>query len=218
MNHTGAPEITVYISLDASTMVSSKLVHIEDISSVFCSSPDIAHAVKNIKLFSFSDNEQGQLVVNALAVIGEILKYNKQLTVQNVGSPECVVYYRSLSDSHKRTGKIKAFFLLLLAFFGTAFSIMSYNGDVGAIGLLQDLYQMFTGTEAVTTNAGYKFGVLFYCVGLFFGMLLFFNHGLNHKKVDDPTPLQVQMRLYERDVNDTIVVDSARKGTSLDVD
>ena len=55
-------------------------------------------------------------------------------------------------------------------------------------------------------------------VGLFFGMLLFFNHGLNHKKADDPTPLQVQMRLYERDVNDAIVVDSAREGTSLDVD
>ena len=54
--------------------------------------------------------------------------------------------------------------------------------------------------------------------GLFFGMLLFFNHGLNHKKADDPTPLQVQMRLYERDVNDAIVVDSAREGTSLDVD
>lgn len=102
--------------------------------------------------------------------------------------------------------------------FGTAYSIMSYNGDVGAIDLLQDLYQMFTGTQASATTAGYRFGILFYCVGLFFGMLLFFNHGLNHKKADDPTPLQVQMRLYERDVNDAIVVDSAREGTSLDVD
>ena len=77
---------------------------------------------------------------------------------------------------------------------------MSYNGDVGAIDLLQDLYQMFTGTQASATTAGYRFGILFYCVGLFFGMLLFFN------------------RLYERDVNDAIVVDSAREGTSLDVD
>lgn len=218
MNQTEHAETTVYLSLDASTMVASKQVHIEDIASVFCSQPDIMHDVKKIKLFTFRDNEQGQLVVNALAIIGEILKYDKSVTVQNIGSQECVVYYRNLSDGHKRTGKIKAAFLMLLAFFGTAYSIMSYNGDVGAIDLLQDLYQMFTGTQASATTTGYRFGILFYCVGLFFGMLLFFNHGLNHKKADDPTPLQVQMRLYERDVNDAIVVDSAREGTSLDVD
>lgn len=218
MNHTEQAETTIYLSLDASTMVASRQVHIEDIASVFCSQPDIMHNVKKIKLFTFHDNEQGQSVVNALAVIGEILKYDKTVTVQNIGSQDCVVYYRNLNNGHKRTGKIKALFLMLLAFFGTAYSIMSYNGDVGAIDLLQDLYFMFTGLDAGTTDAGYKFGILSYCVGLFFGMLLFFNHGLNHKKTDDPTPLQVQMRLYERDVNDAIVVDSAREGTSLDVD
>ena len=154
----------------------------------------------------------------AKEMIEQAEKDGKLKPVQNIGSQECVVYYRNLSDGHKRTGKIKAAFLMLLAFFGTAYSIMSYNGDVGAIDLLQDLYQMFTGTQASATTAGYRFGILFYCVGLFFGMLLFFNHGLNHKKADDPTPLQVQMRLYERDVNDAIVVDSAREGTSLDVD
>lgn len=218
MNHTEQAETTIYLSLDASTMVASRQVHIEDIASVFCSQPDIMHNVKKIKLFTFHDNEQGQSVVNALAVIGEILKYDKTVTVQNIGSQDCVVYYRNLNNGHKRTGKIKALFLMLLAFFGTAYSIMSYNGDVGAIDLLQDLYFMFTGLDAGTTDAGYKFGILSYCIGLFFGMLLFFNHGLNHKKADDPTPLQVQMRLYERDVNDAIVVDSAREGTSLDVD
>ena len=107
MNQTEHAETTVYLSLDASTMVASKQVHIEDIASVFCSQPDIMHDVKKIKLFTFRDNEQGQLVVNALAIIGEILKYDKSVTVQNIGSQECVVYYRNLSDGHKRTGKIK---------------------------------------------------------------------------------------------------------------
>ena len=96
MNQTEHAETTVYLSLDASTMVASKQVHIEDIASVFCSQPDIMHDVKKIKLFTFRDNEQGQLVVNALAIIGEILKYDKSVTVQNIGSQECVVYYRNL--------------------------------------------------------------------------------------------------------------------------
>ena len=91
MNQTEHAETTVYLPLDASTMVASKQVHIEDIASVFCSQPDIMHDVKKIKLFTFRDNEQGQLVVNALAIIGEILKYDKSVTVQNIGSQECVL-------------------------------------------------------------------------------------------------------------------------------
>ena len=217
MNQTEHAETTVYLSLDASTMVASKQVHIEDIASVFCSQPDIMHDVKKIKLFTFRDNEQGQLVVNALAIIGEILKYDKSVTVQNIGSQECVVYYRNLSDGHKRTGKIKAAFLMLLAFFGTAYSIMSYNGDVGAIDLLQDLYQMFTGTQASATTAGYRFGILFYCVGLFFGMLLFFNHLGNRKLTQSPTPLEIQMRLYEKDISTTVIKDISRRGKNIDI-
>lgn len=46
MNQTEHAETTVYLSLDASTMVASKQVHIEDIASVFCSQPDIMHDVK----------------------------------------------------------------------------------------------------------------------------------------------------------------------------
>lgn len=217
MKSTDTTDSIVYLSLSASTMVTSKHVHLEDVASIFCSNPEIAHNIKKISLFTFHDNEQGQLVVTAMSIIEHIAQLYRHIPVQTLGSAECVVYYRNLSPAHRQNGKIKAIFLLLLAFFGTAYSIMSYNGDVGAIDLLQSLYQMFTGSETITTS-GYRFGILAYCIGLFCGMLVFFNHGLHHRKTDDPTPLQVQMRLYERDVNDTIVVNSERKGTSLDVD
>ncbi|MGN0389953.1 MAG: stage V sporulation protein AA [Wujia sp.] len=209
---------TIYISLEPSIMVTSKNVHIGDIASVFCSDPAVTHAVSKIELFTFTESEQGQMVVNAIAIIQEIQKQFKEALIQNIAGPETVVYYRNLSSTRKRQGLYKSIFLMLLAFFGTAYSIMSYNGDVGAVDLLQDLYFMFTGMHAENGTTGYTFGILSYCLGLFLGMLVFFNHGINHKETDDPTPLQVQMRLYERDVNDTIVVDSTRKGKSFDVD
>ena len=49
-------------------------------------------------------------------------------------------------------------------------------------------------------------------------MITFFNHGINHKNTDDPTPLQVQMRLYEQNVNQSIIIDSGRNKDTLDVD
>ncbi len=207
----------IYISLEPSIMVTAKNVHIGDIASVFCSDPAVTDTISKIELFTFPESEQGQKVVNALAIIQAAQKEYKESLIQNIAESETIVYYRNLSPMRKRQGLYKSVFLMLLAFFGTAYSIMSYNGDVGAVDLLQDLYFMFTGMHAENGTTGYTFGILAYCIGLFFGMLVFFNHGINHKETDDPTPLQVQMRLYERDVNDTIVVDSTRKGKSLDV-
>ena len=33
----------------------------------------------------------------------------------------------------------------------------------------------------------------------------------------DPTPMEVQMRLYENDIQTTLIEDSARKGEEIDV-
>lgn len=208
---------TIYLSLSQSMMVTARQVHIEDIATVFCTDPEIRYQVQNIELFTFPNTEQDQVVITALALIQKITKLYGNCTVENIGKPETIVYYRNLKASTKRSGLVKEIFLMILAFFGTAYSIMSYNGDVGAIDLLNNLYTLFTG-ETASSTAGNILGAIGYSLGLFIGMLVFFNHGLNKKLTHDPTPLQVQMRLYERDVNDTITIDSARKKKTIDVD
>lgn len=57
-----------------------------------------------------------------------------------------------------------------------------------------------------------------YSLGLFIGIIIFFNHGARKKFTDDPTPLQVQMRQYEQEVNQTVITDSERKKAVRDVD
>ena len=207
----------LYIALEQSTLVSSKKVHIEDIATLFCLDADISYDVKKTVLFTFSDNEQEQSVITILKLIEVISTKHKNVTVVSIGCPETIVYYRNLNQAHKLNGKLKAFFLMLLAFFGTAYSIMSYNGDVGSIDLLSDLYTMFTGNTDASSQPGFSLGIVVYSIGLAMGMIIFFNHGLNRKKTDDPTPLQVQMRLYENDVNQTIIVNSERNNETIDV-
>ena len=58
---------------------------------------------------------------------------------------------------------------------------------------------------------------LFYSVGLALGIFLFFNHVPGKKVTNEPTPIQVQMRLYEQDVNRTFLLGASRKGEELDV-
>ncbi len=208
---------TLYIALEQSTMVASRKVHIGDIATIFCINQDISYQVKNTEIFVFPNTEQDQAVVSVMKLIELINTAFKPVSVESIGSPETIVYYRNLSSMHKLNGKVKAVLLMVLAFFGTAYSIMSYNGDVGAIDLLKNLYELFTGKTGTEGDIGLSFGIIAYSLGLAIGMIVFFNHGINKKDIDDPTPLQVQMRLYEEDVNKAIIVNSERKNQTIDV-
>lgn len=209
---------TIYISLSQSTMVPSRKVTMKDVATILCSDKNIQYAVSRISVLTFNDTEQDQTVITVLKLIELISKKFPDIPVEAIGSPETIIYYRNLSYTKKFTGKIKACALMLLAFLGTAFSIMSYNGDAGISDLMEDLYVMFTGNTPVPGDIGPVMGIVSYSIGLCVGMIIFFNHGINKNKTDDPTPLQVQMRLYEQDVNKCIVVDSSRKDKTIDVD
>lgn len=208
--------MTLYIALEQSTLVASRKVHIGDISTIFCTNQDISHQVEKTEILVFPNTEQDQTVITVMKLIELINTQFKQLSIQSIGNPETIVYYRNLNPMHKLSGKIKALMLMVLAFFGTAYSIMAYNGDVGSADLLNSLYKMFTGNEAQAGDLGPTLGILAYSVGLCVGMIIFFNHGINKKHTDDPTPLQVQMRLYEEDVNKAIIIDSTRKNKTID--
>lgn len=208
---------TVYIALEQSILVQSKKVHIEDIATVFCTDAELSHQIKRAEVFVFSNTKQDQAVITIMYLIAIIHTLCKDANVNSIGQSETIVYYKNLSDSDKRCGRLKVLFMMLLAFFGTAYSIMSYNEDVSAAKLLANLYTLFTGQPAEGNSTSLLFGTIAYAVGLCIGMIIFFNHGINNKTTDDPTPLQVQMRLYEEDVNKTIIVNSTRSGSSIDL-
>lgn len=57
----------------------------------------------------------------------------------------------------------------------------------------------------------------FYCLGLAVGILVFFNHIGKKKITSDPTPIQVEMRKYEQDVDMAFIENAGRKGHEHDV-
>lgn len=105
------------------------------------------------------------------------------------------------------TKALKAAFVCLITFFGTAFAIMTFNNDVSVEDLFARIYQQITGE----VSNGFTALEISYSAGIGFGVLFFFNHFGRRKITEDPTPMQVQMRLYEDNVNKTIVEDINRK-------
>ena len=58
-----------------------------------------------------------------------------------------------------------------------AFSIMSYNSDVNMVGQLDVMHNIFVGQG----RDAYPVAGIAYSLGLFIGIIVFFNHGAKKK-------------------------------------
>ena len=136
------------------------------------------------------------------------------LEIQNLGETDFIIEYESPEYSHDRLAWLKVSILCVLIFFGSAFSIMVFNNDVGVHEVFARTYELVTGQE----SNGFTVMEIMYSVGIAVGIIVFYNHFGGKRITKDPTPIEVQMRLYEDDVNTTLVEGCNRKETSIDVD
>ena len=87
---------------------------------------------------------------------------------------------------------------------------MTFNNDVYVGSLFSNIYTQVTGQH----SGHFTILEITYSIGIGVGVLFFFNHFGHMKITSDPTPMQVQMRLYEDDVNTTIIEDIERMKNS----
>lgn len=205
----------IYLSLSESVLVNRTPVLLGDIATVYCTDNKIKQYVEALELpITFSTNKH-QAVITSLKII-EIISNQLETLINSIGATESLIYYQPLGhNKQKKTVILKSIFLFIVAFFGAGYSIMSYNGDVGTKSLLKSIQKLLTNSS---DENFLKYGILSYSIGLCLGMIIFFNHGTNKTNAYDPTPLEVQMRSYEQQVNNCITITSDRKKETIDVD
>ena len=90
---------------------------------------------------------------------------------------------------------------------------MAFNNDISVTDVFDKLYGQVMGIKADGVN---ELEVC-YCIGLGLAIILFFNHVGRKKITPDPTPIQIEMRKYEKDVDTTFIENAGRGGHSIDV-
>lgn len=203
----------VYIKLSESCLADNKKVRIKDVATVVSNNPDMKYGIEKTELFNFTGTKE-QKVISVMYIIELIQKNYPEAQVDTLGAADVVVYYRTYDTSDNVKQFLKFLMICLIAFFGAGFSIMSYNSDVNMVGQLDVMENIFVGKA----REAYPVAGIAYSLGLFIGIIIFFNHGIKKKFSDDPTPLQVQMRQYEQEVNQTVITDSERKKECRDAD
>ena len=206
----------IYLKAEQSSYVNHGTIHIGDIASVFCEDREIEKRIRNIVLYEFDEKKEkeGRIFLSILLLIEKISEQIPCGEVRNVGELDMVVYYKTKAqESKKWVQSAKILFICATCFFGAGITVMGYNNDVDMIKVFEQLYEVFLGSKPSSPT----FVELFYSVGLMLGIFLFFNHVPGKKVTNEPTPIQVQMRIYEQDVNRTFLLGASRKGEELDV-
>ena len=205
----------LYIKGDRDVELTKTEVTVGDILSLECSNKTVIPKIKSIKLVKFSEQgkKQQRIVVSVLKIIACIHEQYPNLDIQNLGETDIILTYENQNTSGNITHLLKTAVVVVLVFCGSAFSIMAFHNDVSITKLFSQIYLALTGVE----SDGYTILEVSYSIGIIIGILGFFNHFGKKRFTVDPTPLEVQMRLYENDIQTTLVEDASRRKEELDV-
>lgn len=205
-------EQTVYIKAPQCVEVQNYNVALKDFLTVYTSNEQQKKELLSLPFYTFEKDQKGQIIVSILKVIEFINKKYPDLEINNLGEGDFILSYQPQSKYEKLKENVFTVFICMVAFFGGGYAIMAYNTDIGAKELFTYLSMLFLGNP----KTGILYLTIAYSIGLTFGMILFFNHIGNKKITSDPTPLEIQMRLYEKDISTTVIKDVSRRGESLD--
>lgn len=205
--------VTLYLKAEQNVELQSEDVYVKDIGKMTCSDEHILAKAKAIKLHHFKEGEQKRQVISILKVIEEIEKTLPNVTVENLGEIDVLVEQIDVDRHKSPVQTVKIIFVSLIAFFGTAFTIMAFHNDIGINEVFMKVYEMVMGQA----GDGYSILELSYSIGLAVGIILFFNHIGGRRITKDPTPIEVEMRVYETDVNKALIETADREGKMLDV-
>lgn len=192
---------TLHIQIEQNVQVNHPHVCLQDIAKLSCSDEKILNRVRVIPVTKFDPGKNSRYVASVIDLIRLIQQKEPALEISTIGEANFIITYRTPSGTAVVLEWCKAVFVCLAAFFGAGFSIMTFNNDVDVGGLFSQLYTQVTGE----VSSGFTILEIAYSVGISIGVLFFFNHFSGSRKTQDPSPLQIQMRLYENDVNTSVI-------------
>ena len=197
---------TIHVKIDKNVQVHDRTVYLKDFAQISSADKAMENKVKLIRIPNAVSSGVGRHAMSIMEIIPLIHKEYPNADIDNIGEADFIITY----EKQKQPGKVvswgKTILVALIAFFGAAFAIMTFNNDVDVPKLFSQLYEQFTGKP----SDGFTILEFSYSLGVGSGILVFFNHFIGKKFTADPTPLEVEMRLYEDEVDKTLIEASRR--------
>lgn len=204
---------TLYIKGDQNVEVKKQDITLGDIISMECAKQNVVNKLNTVKILKIPNQGKHRYVLSVLKIIERIHHEYPDLEIQNVGALDIIVTYEGTKKKNRLWEICQIIFVTLTCTIGAAFAIITFNNDVGVPQVFDQIYELFMGKP----STGFNILHLTYSLGLAVGILVFFNHFGKRRFTVDPTPIEVEMCLYESDIQTTLISQGSRRGKELDV-
>lgn len=204
-------QTTIYVKASGNCIVYDKNITLGDVLKIECTNIGMLRAIKQMELYKF--NHEHAVVFSILKVIDRIHQDYPNVEIVNCGESDFIVEFQKSTIKSPIIEKIKLILIAIIVFFGSAFTIMTFHIDISIQKIFSRFYEQLMGTtKPVITELEIS-----YSIGLAVGIIVFFNHFSKKKISKDPTPIEVEMKKYNKDLINTKIAESDEKGHTIDV-
>ncbi|MGC5324482.1 stage V sporulation protein AA [Brevibacillus sp. SYSU BS000544] len=169
------------------------LIRLGDICQLYCDGLQ-EETMQKLPVYQVKPEDGDLIIIDIMQVIKRLKSIYPDLTIEIQGSPQIIV---EVNNPRKAPNVVMVGLVWLILFVGSGLAIMNFHTDVSMLQVHQRIFFLLTGQfnhQPLLLQIPYSIGV-----GL--GMILFFNHIFRKRINEEPSPLEVELFLYQQNVD-----------------
>ena len=188
---------------------SGHAVTLGQVSRLMTDEDELERELKDMPLYRHQVADGNRVVIDLLQIVKSIRRSYPSVSVEAYGDPQVLIM---IADKPVKPRYALLVLAWLLLFFGAGLAIMNFHTDVNMKEVHTRIVELITGEKTdhpLWFQIPYSFGI-----GL--GMVLFFNHLFRKRFNEEPNPLEVELFMYQENINDYVIADEMRKKADYD--
>jgi len=150
--------------------------------------------LRELPVYQIKPEDGDLIIIDIMQVIRLLRRQLPDVPLEIQGAPQIVVEVRR---ARKEPNLFLVALVWLVLFIGSGMAIMNFHTDVSMLQVHQRIHFLVTGR----VNEQPLWLQIPYSVGIGLGMILFFNHIFRKRINEEPSPMDVELFLYQENLD-----------------
>lgn len=187
----------IYIQFkDKVTIETGQDIYLRDLIEIFAP-PEVKGYIGELTLGDNDKQDQSSFIIQMLDIIEVIKGAYPEYMIFTLGSPELLISFVQADKKDDRYLYLRLVLVCFLLFMGSITAIINFHSDVDMKQAHRGIYRIVTGIE---TDSPLLLQIP-YSLGIGAGMSVFFNHVFKKRINQEPSPLEVEMFMYQQNMD-----------------
>lgn len=151
-------------------------------------------ALKRMPIYQVKPTDGNLIVIDIMQVIQRVRSVYPEVELEIQGSPQIIV---EVLNPRKKANPVLVALVWVLLFIGSGLAIMNFHTDVSMREVHERIFYLITGERSEQP----LWLQIPYSIGIGMGMILFFNHIFQKKINEEPSPLEVELFMYQQSLD-----------------